>query len=177
MIYCGVIIDMMDNDSSTMLNMALERVRSELGREVTPKDLAYYIGGEPSQWGRILKGATIRSDYLYRLKLLKNHGTKYAAAMLGDSETCPNKYPFSCENCRRKICYGKRQNIECLERESKFGKKSWAESDIFLAKIFCRSVCSNTILDACKKCTTKLCFVRADLIKKNKGENSRQVAF
>jgi hypothetical protein len=120
MIYHDDILDMMNYDNSTMLNVTLERVRSELGREVTPKDLAYYIGGEPSQWGRILKGATIRSDYLYRLKLLKKHGTKYAAyAINRGADSCPCKHPLSCNKCRRKICYRKDEHIEYLLKEPK----------------------------------------------------------
>jgi hypothetical protein len=111
---------MMNNDNSAILNAALERCRSDLGREVMPKDLAYYIGGEPSQWGRILKGAVIRSDYLHRLKLLKKYSTKYAAyAINRGGESCPCKYPLSCNKCRRKICYRKDEHIEYLIKEPK----------------------------------------------------------
>jgi hypothetical protein len=95
---------MMNNDSSTVLKAALERCRSDLGREVTPKDLAYYIGGEPSQWGRILKGATIRSDYAHRVKLIDLYGIKEAVDGLAGKGTCP-VHNWTCKNCKRKICY------------------------------------------------------------------------
>jgi hypothetical protein len=94
----------MNCDSSTMLNAALERCRSELGCEVTPKDLAYYIGGEPSQWGRILKGATIRSDYAHRIKLIYLYGIKEAVDGLGRKGNCPVR---TCNHCKRIICYRK----------------------------------------------------------------------
>jgi hypothetical protein len=102
MIYYSDILDMMNSDSSAMLNVALERVRSELGREVTPKDLAYYIGGEPSQWGRILKGAAIRSDYAHRIKLIYLYGIKEAVDGLAWKWNCPVR---RCNHCKRKICY------------------------------------------------------------------------
>jgi hypothetical protein len=104
MIYYGDILDMMNYDNSTIFNVALERVRSELGREVTPKDLAYYIGGEPSQWGRILKGATIRSDYAHRIKLIYLYGIKEAVDGLAGKGNCP-VHNWTCNNCKRKICY------------------------------------------------------------------------
>jgi hypothetical protein len=106
-----------DTPNVTLLQAAIDRARNELGRDVTPKDFAYYIGGEPSQWGRILKGAIPTSDYLYRLRCIEKNGIKYAAVNLMTNDSCPNKYMYSCEKCRRKICPNKPKRVEYLEKE------------------------------------------------------------
>jgi hypothetical protein len=58
----------------TDLEIALSPVISSFGRMPTPKELSRDLGGDPSDWGRILKGQQkISGEYHARLKLLK-HG-------------------------------------------------------------------------------------------------------
>jgi hypothetical protein len=62
-----------------------ERIRSEIGHDVEPKDLVRAIGGDRSQWGRILKGAEAKGMYLAKLKLIKKYGSKKARFLWRDA--------------------------------------------------------------------------------------------
>ena len=55
----------------TVLEIALSPFISAVGRMPTPKELSRSLGGDPSGWGRILKGQQkIAGEYHARLKLL-----------------------------------------------------------------------------------------------------------
>jgi hypothetical protein len=57
----------------TDLEKALSPIISSFGRMPTPKEVGHILGGDLSDWGRILKGQQkISGEYHARLKALKN---------------------------------------------------------------------------------------------------------
>jgi hypothetical protein len=59
----------------TDLEIALSPFISAVGRMPTPKEMSRSVGGDPSGWGRILKGQQrISGEYHARLKLLERSG-------------------------------------------------------------------------------------------------------
>jgi hypothetical protein len=59
----------------TDLEIALAPLVRAFGRMPTPKETSSYIGGDPSDWGRIFQGQQkISGEYHARLKVLKNDG-------------------------------------------------------------------------------------------------------
>jgi hypothetical protein len=56
---------------------AIERMKTDLGRNPTAMDMTRIMGGEPSMWGRIVKTDIIpNGEYRTKLQCLKENGIK-----------------------------------------------------------------------------------------------------
>jgi hypothetical protein len=61
------------------LDIALTPIIEELGHNPTPTELSLLLGGDPADWGRILRGQQkIAGEYHARLKLVKDAGFENA---------------------------------------------------------------------------------------------------
>ncbi|MDR0403458.1 MAG: hypothetical protein LBH35_07725 [Treponema sp.] len=58
-------------------------LRKKFGSLPSPRELNLYIGGDPADWGRILRGQQkIKGEYYARLKRIKDSGLKNATLEL-----------------------------------------------------------------------------------------------